>query len=60
MEKQDAFDPFQIHREENGILAGFRPDSIKVLHGNNFKEIKNAIIGICGIKLSNSSDIQRF
>ena len=47
--------PFKSIGRENGILAGFRPDSIKVLHGNNFKEIKNAIIGICGIKLSNSS-----
>jgi stage II sporulation protein GA (sporulation sigma-E factor processing peptidase) len=47
--------PFKSIGRENGILAGFRPDSIKVLQGNSFKEINNAIIGICGIKLSNSS-----
>lgn len=49
------FIPFKSIGKENGILAGFRPDSIKVLHGNSFKEIKNAIIGICGMKLSNNS-----
>lgn len=47
--------PFKSIGKENGILAGFRPDAIKVLHGNTFKEIKNVIIGICGIKLSNNS-----
>ena len=47
--------PFKSIGRENGILAGFRPDAIKVLYGNNFKEIKNVIIGICGIKLSNNS-----
>lgn len=49
------FIPFKSIGKENGMLAGFRPDAIKVLHGNSFKEIKNAIIGICGIKLSNNS-----
>ncbi|NLW03328.1 MAG: sigma-E processing peptidase SpoIIGA [Clostridiaceae bacterium] len=47
--------PFKSIGRENGILAGFRPDTIRVLHGNSFKEIKNAIIGICGIKLSSNS-----
>ena len=47
--------PFKSIGRENGILAGFRPDGIKVLYGNSFKEIKNVIIGICGIKLSNNS-----
>jgi len=47
--------PFKSIGRENGILAGFRPDAIRVLHGNSFKEIKNAIIGICGIKLSSNS-----
>lgn len=47
--------PFKSIGRENGILAGFRPDSIRVLQGNSFKEIKNVIVGICGIKLSNNS-----
>lgn len=47
--------PFKSIGRENGILAGFRPDSIRVLQGNTFKEIKNVIVGICGIKLSNNS-----
>ena len=47
--------PFKSIGRENGILAGFRPDAIKVLQGNGFKEIKNVIVGICGIKLSNNS-----
>jgi len=47
--------PFRSIGRENGILAGFRPDAIRVLHGNSFKEIKNAIIGICGVKLSSNS-----
>lgn len=47
--------PFKSIGRENGILAGFRPDAIKILHGNGFKEINNVIVGICGIKLSNNS-----
>ncbi|HOK43353.1 MAG TPA: sigma-E processing peptidase SpoIIGA [Thermoclostridium caenicola] len=47
--------PFKSIGRENGILAGFRPDAIRVLHGNSFKELRNVIVGICGIKLSNNS-----
>lgn len=47
--------PFKSVGRENGILTGFRPDVIKVLMGNDLKEIKDVIVGICGIKLSNNS-----
>jgi len=47
--------PFKSIGRENGMLNGFRPDTIKVLNGSDFKEVKNVIVGICGMKLSNSS-----
>lgn len=47
--------PFKSIGRENGILTGFRPDNILICQEGVFKEIKDVIVGICGIKLSNNS-----
>jgi len=47
--------PYKSIGKENGMLTGFRPDAVRVGKEGSLKEIKDVIIGICGIKLSNNS-----
>ncbi|MCX7774203.1 MAG: sigma-E processing peptidase SpoIIGA, partial [Clostridia bacterium] len=47
--------PFKSIGRENGMLTGFRPDTLKVGQEGAFKEIKDVIVGLCGIKLSHNS-----
>ncbi len=47
--------PFKSIGRENGMLTGFRPDQLHVVKEGAFKEINDVVVGICGIKLSNSS-----
>jgi stage II sporulation protein GA (sporulation sigma-E factor processing peptidase) len=47
--------PFKSIGKENGMRTGFRPDNLRVGRDGAFKEINNVIVGICGIKLSNSA-----
>ncbi len=48
--------PYKSIGRENGMLTGFRPDNIRVCKGKNGgRDIKDVIIGVCGIKLSDSS-----
>ncbi len=47
--------PFKSIGKENGMLTGFRPDTIRVGKEGSFKEINDVIVGICGIKLSGSA-----
>jgi stage II sporulation protein GA (sporulation sigma-E factor processing peptidase) len=47
--------PFKSIGKENGMLTGFRPDTIRVGKEGSLKEVNDVIIGICGIKLSNNA-----
>ncbi len=47
--------PFKSIGRENGMLTGFRPDHLRIGREGTFKEINDVIVGICGIKLSNSA-----
>lgn len=47
--------PFKSIGRENGMLTGFRPDHIHVVKEGSQREINDVVVGICGIKLSNSS-----
>lgn len=44
--------PFSSLGEENGMLIGFKPDSIKIGNENQKKDCKNVIIGIYGKRFS--------
>lgn len=47
--------PFKSIGKENGMLTGFRPDTIRIGKEGSLKEINDVIVGICGIKLSSSA-----
>jgi stage II sporulation protein GA (sporulation sigma-E factor processing peptidase) len=47
--------PFKSIGKENGMLTGFRPDQLHVIKEGALKEINDVVVGVCGIKLSNSS-----
>lgn len=47
--------PFKSIGKENGMLTGFRPDTIRVGKEGSLKEVNDVIVGICGIKLSGSA-----
>jgi len=47
--------PYKSIGKENGMLTGFRPDAVRVGKEGSLKEVKDVIIGVCGIKLSNNS-----
>ncbi|TCO79295.1 sigma-E processing peptidase SpoIIGA [Marinisporobacter balticus] len=48
--------PFKSLGKENGMLMGFKPDSVKLEDANDLKCIKNIIIGIYTKKLSQNGD----
>jgi len=48
--------PFKAIGNSNGLLIAYRPDSARILINENWKEIKDVIIGICNQSLSSSSE----
>ncbi|MFZ5965840.1 MAG: sigma-E processing peptidase SpoIIGA [Bacillota bacterium] len=48
--------PFKSLGREHGMLVGFKPDCVKLMEDNNFKNIKNIIIGIYTKRLSTNGD----
>ncbi len=47
--------PFKSIGKQNGMLTGFRPDNIRIGREGSLKEVNDVIVGICGIKLSDSA-----
>lgn len=50
------FIPYLSLGEKNGVLIGFRPDMVEIVHGKKIETKKNVIIGICNFKLSGEGD----
>ncbi len=48
--------PFTSLGQKNGMLVGFRPDSVVIKHDDDPYELKKVIIGITSSKLSQSGD----